>query len=130
MKNVFFRNRKGEVAVMLILIIVVLTTLTTAAVSLAISTMRDTTTLTLGEKSLTVAESGAENAILRLLRDPGYAGEPSALSIGPGSATITVTGNSPYTIVSTGVVGSMTRTVQVEANIILGKLTVVSWREL
>ena len=122
--------KSGEVTIMLVLIILVLTTLTTAAVALAISTTRDTTTLTLGERSLMVAESGAENAILRLLRDPSYSGEASPLSIGPGSATITVAGSSPITITSTGVVGNMVRKVQVEVSIVAGKVTVTNWQEI
>lgn len=124
------KTKSGEVAIMLILIIVVLSTLTTAAVALAISTTRDTTTMTLGERSLMVAESGAENAILRLIRDPGYTGELVPLSIGPGNATITVTGTSPYTILSVGTVGDLTRKVKVVVDKVEGKLIVVSWQEI
>jgi len=129
MKNYQLQNKSGQVAIMLILIIVVLSTITTTAVALAFSTSRDTTILTLGERSLMVAESGAENAVLRLIRDHGYTGDLS-LSIGPGNATIVVTGSAPYTILSTGRVGDIVRTVQVQANIIAGKLTIVSWQEL
>ena len=77
-----------------------------------------------------VAETGAENTILRLIRDPGYTGEATPLSIGPGSATITLSGASPITITSTGVVGDMVREVQVEVTRVSGKLTVVSWKEI
>ncbi len=113
---------------MLVLIIMVLTVLTTAAVALAISTTRDTTTITLGERALTIAESGAENAILRLLRDPSYTGE-SGLLIGPGSATIAVTGTSPKTITSTGAAGAFTRIVKVDVTNVGGALTPTNWRE-
>lgn len=125
----YFKNKSGNVSIMLVLIIILLSTLTTAAVGLAISTTRDTTTTTLGERALTVAESGAENAILRLLRDPSYSGENN-LSIGPGSATITVSGSSPIVITSTGVVGDITRVIRVQATIVSGQLTVSSWQEL
>lgn len=122
--------RSGQVAIMLVLIIVLVATITTAAVAIAFSTTRDTTVLTQGEKALSVAESGAENAILRLLRDPTYTGEPAPLSIGTGSATIAVSGSSPFIITSTGIVGNMVRKVEVQANIIAGKLTVVAWQEI
>lgn len=124
-----FKIKSGQVAIMLVLIVTILSTITTAAVALAISTTRDTTTLTLGERALVVAESGAENAILRILRDPTYSGENS-LPIGPGSATITVVGSSPIVITSTGAIGDMIRTVQVNVSTINGKLTVVSWQEI
>jgi len=114
---------------MLVLIIILLSVLTTAAVALAISTTRDTTTLTLGERALTVAESGAENAILRLLRDPSYSGE-LGLPIGPGTATIGVTGTSPKVVLSTGTVGTFVRQVQVTIAVTNGQLTVSSWQEL
>ncbi len=121
--------KNGNVSIMLILVIVMLTIVTTAAVALAISTTRDTTTHTLGERTLAVAESGAENAILNLLRDPSYTGE-SNLPIGPGAATIVVTGTSPKVITSTGTVGIYSRAVQAELSNIGGQLTVSSWQEL
>lgn len=114
---------------MLVLIITLLVTLTTAAVAIAISTTLDTTTQSLGERALAVAESGAENAILRLLRDPSYSGEVD-LSIGGGSATISVTGTSPYVIVSTGTVGNFVRQVQVIVEDATGVLSVTNWQEL
>jgi hypothetical protein len=121
--------KKGQVAIMLVLITAMLATITTAAVAVAFSTTRDTTTTTLGERALMVAESGAENALLRLLRDPNYPGE-SNLSIGPGSATIGVTGSGPLTITSTATVGTMVRQIRVVANVVGGVLTIVSWQEI
>jgi hypothetical protein len=129
MKMIMLKNLRGNVSIMLILVIVVLTTITTAAVALAVSTMRDTTTYTLGERTLAVAESGAENAILRLLRDPTYTGE-SNLPIGPGTATITVTGSSPKIITSTASIDMYTRAIEVTLSNVAGQLVVSGWREL
>lgn len=122
-------QKTGQIAIMMLLIIMMLTILTTAAVALAISTSRDTTTLSLGERAHTVAESGAENAILRLLRDPSYTGETN-LPIGTGSATIVVTGSSPKIITSTGTDGSMVRSVQVTVSIVGTKVTILNWQEI
>lgn len=122
-------TKSGQITIMLVIIIMVLTTLTTAAVAVAISTSRDTTILTQGERALMVAESAGENALLHLLRDPSYAGE-SGLSIGGGSATIEVTGTSPKIIVSTGVVDQVVRTIEIKAQIVAGQLSVSSWQEL
>lgn len=120
---------KGQIAIMLILIIVVLTTITTAAVAVAISSTRDTTTLTLGEEALAIAESGAENAILRLLRDSTYTGEVN-LPIGLGNATINVTGTTTKTITSKGVLGSMVKTIEATVSSNTGQYTVSNWHEL
>lgn len=127
MKNTNLKT--GQIAIMLVLIIVVLTTITTAAVAVAISSTRDTTTLTLGEEALSIAESGAENAILRLLRDSTYAGEVG-LPIGLGNATITVTGTTTKTITSKGVLGTMVRTIQATVSNSSGQYTVSNWHEL
>jgi len=121
--------KRGNVSIMLVLIIMMLSVITTAAVAIAISTTLDTTTLTLGERALTVAESGAENAILRLLRDPAYSGEAN-LPIGPGTATIGVTGASPKIITSSGTVNDLTRQIQVTITITSGQLTVTNWQEI
>jgi len=123
------QTKKGEIAIILVLVIVMLTVLTTAAVALAISTTRDTTTLSLGEKAYAVAESGAENAILRLLRDPNYTGETD-LSIGTGSATITVTGTTPKVINSIGVEGNMVRQLEVTVVIVNSQVTILNWKEI
>ena len=122
-------QKSGQVAIMLMLILLMLTIITTAAVAIGFSTSRDTTTYTIGEEALAVAESGAENAILHILRDPNYIGEPN-LPIGAGNATITVTGSGTKTIISKGTVGSLVRQIQVQAGLSGGQLTVQSWQEI
>ncbi len=133
MKNRFLlpSAKSGEVAIVLVLIIMILITLTTAMVAVGISTIRDTTTFTLSEEALAVSESGAENAILRLLRDPAYTGE-TALPIGEGSATITVTGDSgTKTIISEGVSHHLVRKIQVQLTVLPnGEITITGWREI
>ena len=81
-----------------------------------------------GIKAYYVAEAGAENGILRLLRNPNYTGE--TLPVGEGTATITVTGTDPKTIISTGVVGSFTKKIQVVVGYTNNILAVSSWREV
>lgn len=126
-KNI--QTKSGEVAIMLVLIVMLLTTLTTAAVAIAISTTRDTTTLSLGENALTIAESGAESAMLSLLRDRSYTGEAS-LPIGDGSATIIVTGTGPYLVTSTGVIGNLSRTVRATIIVTSSQLLITNWQEI
>ncbi|MEI8232702.1 MAG: hypothetical protein WCG44_03065 [bacterium] len=129
MKILSLQPKSGQVAIMLVLIVVVLTTITTAVVAIGVSSTRDTTSLSIGEEALMISQSGAENAILRLLRNPSYVGEAN-LPIGAGSATIEVTGTGPLTVVSTGTILGMVRRTQVIVEIIAGKLTVTSWREI
>lgn len=74
------------------------------------------------------AESGAENALLRLVRDPQYSGE--LLNIGDGNAIISVLQGNPSTITSLGRVRNSVRKIQLEIVYNIGILNVVSWKEI
>lgn len=84
------------------------------------------------QKALTIAESGMENALLRLLRNPNYSGE--ILTLPNGTATIIVNNNGSNKTVTvtadTGNLVSSTRTIEavvIEEN---GRSIVESWKEL
>jgi hypothetical protein len=85
-----------------------------------------------GEIAYNIAQSGAENGLIRLLRDPTYNGE--TLSVGGGTATITVSGSgtsgNPYIILSKGTTGSFLREVQVTATYQNNLLSVESRKEV
>lgn len=81
-----------------------------------------------GTTAREVAESGAETAIIKLLRDPSYLGE--TVAVGDGQAVITVTGINPKIIESRGIVNNFTRTVQVTADVTNGIVTVTLWKEI
>jgi len=103
-------------------------TVTSAAVLVVISNSQASSKL---EQSLTaydIAESGAENGLLRLLRDPAYTVE--SLTIGTGQATITVTGTNPKIVLSQGAYNNFFRQVRVTATYVGGILTVTSWQEV
>lgn len=81
-----------------------------------------------GEQALALAESGAEEGMLQLLRNPNYSGE--TLTTTDGTATITVTGIDPKTIISTAVVATYKRKIQVVAGYTNYLLTVQTWKEI
>ena len=63
-----------------------------------------------------IAQSGAENAILRLTRDPAYRGENNLL-VGNGTANINVSSSSGIlTATSSGTIGNFTRKIQITAH--------------
>jgi hypothetical protein len=117
---------KGQTVIMLMVFMVVAVTITTAAVVLTIINSRNASRLEQGEAALSLAHSGGENAMMRLLRDPSYTGE--TLSLGDGSVTTTVSGSNPKTVLSVGRFGNFSRTVQIVATG-SGFLTVSSWKE-
>ncbi len=87
--------------------------------------------------ALAIAEAGAEDAFLRVVRDKqcNIDGTPSCdsytLTFPLGVAEVTVTGAAPKTIRSQGVVGNIRRTVEVEVAFDANdKATQESWTEV
>src|SRR4029077_7648817 len=102
---------KGQALITLLFFTVIGVTVTSAAVAMIMVNALSGTKQQQGEVAYEIAESGAENGLIRLLRDPTYIGE--TLPVGSGSATITVTGSgtsgSPFVILSKGTKGIFMR---------------------
>jgi len=123
--------KPGQTLVFLLVFMAMAITVTTAAVMVIIGNSQAASKLELSLTAYDVAESGAEEALLRLLRNPTYASAGSeTLTIGEGLATITVTGTNPKTILSRGVYNNFFRQVQVTAGYSGGILSVTSWQEV
>lgn len=120
--------KPGQTLVFLLVFMTIAITVTAAAVVLMIVNSQSANRMELGLVAYDVAEGGAENAVLRLLREPVYTGE--TLTIGSGTATITVTGSGPYTILSKGVSGNFLRQVQVVVAFNSGIMSVTTWKDL
>jgi hypothetical protein len=119
--------KRGQTLVLLLIFMAMAVTITTAAVVVIIVNSQMGSKWEQGEAALVVAESGAENALIRLLRDPTYIGE--TLTVGGGTATIVVTGANP-TINVTGRIGNFSRQVRIVGTYAGGVLAVTSWREV
>ena len=119
------RNKTGQALVSLLVFIAVATTITAAATTVTLINSQTTGKFTQGESALTIAQAGADNAILRLLRDSAYAGE--VLTVGSGTATITVGGSSVKTITSVGKDGNFIRKLQVVGTFVNNTFTITSW---
>ena len=120
--------KRGQTLLMLMVFLIIAVTVTSAAASLILVNTANTQKMEGGTIAFQVAESGIENALLRLLRNPNYTGE-NDLPIGNGTADISVTGTNPYIITSTGISGNFSRTIQVVVNY-NGNMTITSWREV
>lgn len=120
-------NSSGQTIVALLVFMMLAITLTlTAAMVVIVNTQSDTTDQQ-GEQALENAQSGVENALLRLERDDTYTGE--TLSLANGTATITVSGTGPLTIVSIGHIGHVARTMTATAAVSGDVVTVTNWSE-
>lgn len=118
----------GQALVTLLIFMVLGITVTTAAVTLVINNSISTTKAQQAAIVYSIAESGAENAVLRLLRNPFYTGE--TLEVGEGTAVITVTGTNPKIIRSVGTAGNFKRTIEIQATFTNNILTIQSWNEV
>jgi hypothetical protein len=119
--------KSGQTLAMLLVFMSIAITVTTAAVFVSISNTQSSSKFADGFSAYDIAESGIENALLRLLRNPSYTGE--TLTVGDGTATIIVSGTGPYTIVSSGQVGNFRRQITAVTNDTGGALTITSWIE-
>ena len=120
--------RRGQTLVVLLVFVAMAMAVVSAAVAVVISNTQSGSRYEVGQTALGLAESGAEEAMLLLLRDPAYSG--GALTTVDGTATIGVSGSDPKQIVSSAVVGEARRKIQVVASYTAGVLTVQTWREI
>ena len=120
--------KRGQTLIFLLIFMAISVTITSAAVIVIILNSHASSKFAQGLEAYDIAESGAENALMRLLRDTSYTGE--TLTIGTGTATITLTGSNPYTITSQGTAGNFIRQVQVIATFTSGVMGVTSWKEI
>jgi len=120
---------KGQALITLLFFTVIATTITSAAVMIILINSLNGTKFQQGNIAYEIAQSGLENAKLRLLRDANYNGE--ILPVGAGSATVTIAKNgTQYTILSKGQIGNFTRQIQLVASYSASLFTVSSQQEV
>ena len=119
---------KGQALITLLIFVVVATIITSAAIIMLVVNITTTSKYQQGIFAYYIAESGAENALLRLLRDPGYTGE--TMTVGTGMAAITVNGDSQKTITSKGRIGNFERILEVRTDFSNNILNITSWKEI
>jgi len=121
------KTNKGQTLIALLFFILIGIIVTVAAAIILGINAIATAKLTQGEVARQLAETGAENAMVTLLRDKNYTGE--TLAVGSDSIVITVTGTTTKVIESVGTSGDFIRKVEVTASYD-GVLTPISWKEI
>mgnify|MGYP001578594829 CR=1 FL=1 len=121
------KYKSGQALIMLISFIAIGLTIISSSIFVNMIQSNTTTEVQSGSSALNVAESGVENAMLRLLRNPNYTGE--TLSVDSGTSVTSVSGTGPWIIISTGEVGEFKRTLRVVVSDSGGTLVVTSWKE-
>lgn len=104
--------QRGQTLIMMLFFTLIGITVVTSATFIIITNSQGNTKLQQSVVAYEIAQSGAENAMLQLLRNPAYTGE--VMTISDGTATIQVSSNSAiFTIISTGQSGNFIKKVQV-----------------
>ena len=120
---------KGQALITLLFFSLIAITLTSGAMVVLFSNSISGAKLQQGSSAYQIAQGGAENAMLRLLRDPYYTGE--VLSVGEGSVDIQVIdGGSSYTIRSKGRIGNILRQIEAKMTYSNGRFTITSQKEI
>ena len=123
-----FQLQSGQALVTLLFFTIIAITIVSAAVFMSIANSTSTSKMQEGIDAYYIAESGIENALLRLLRDPSYAGE--VLTVGSGTVNIIVSGTNPKTVVAVSTNGNFKRTVQADITYSGGFYTFSNWKEI
>ena len=121
-------RQAGQALVTFPLFVVISLTITSAASIVSVINSQSSEKLEQGTVAQQAAESGAENAMIRLLRDPSYTGE--TLTIGLSTVVITVTGTTTKTVTASATNGTFIRQTQIIASYTNNVLTITSWKEL
>lgn len=109
---------------MLFFVIIGVTIISAEAIVLFTNILSASTTEQ-GTNAYYVAESGIEEALLRLNRNPGYAGE--VLTVGEGNVIIQANDG---IITATGTYASTIKKIQVQIVNNNGALKIISWKEI
>ncbi len=118
-------NQRGQSLVILLVVVVSSIILSTALISLAIINNANNSLYEQAITAQSLAESGVENAILNLLRNPNYTGE--IMIIDNKEVELTVQGTTNKVITSTCDYGQVTQSIEVTADYDSGILTINNW---
>ncbi len=121
-------NNSGIALISVIIVCTVAMIVIVAGLTLSTTTSQSNTRFIHGGRALLLAETGAENALLRLLRDPNYQGE--VLNLPDGTAKIEVTqANGVQHVLITGSTEFSSRQIDIKISYDHGMMKIDSWRE-
>ncbi len=130
-KHSRIKRKRGQTLITLLIFIVVAVTITTSATIMILNSSLSASKVEVGTTALSIAESGIDDSMIRLLRDPTYTTAGTTLNVGQGTATIVVTGTTTKTITSTGKMNNSVRKIQVTAGNSNGLLVITPpWQEI
>lgn len=119
------KNSGGQALVTLLFFVIIGVTIISAEAIVLYTNILAASTVEQGVDAYYIAESGIEEGLLRLIRDPSYTG--GTLLVGTGSVVIEVNGG---IITATGTSNNAVRKIQVKTTSTNGALSIDSWEEI
>lgn len=122
--------KSGQALIVLLVLMAVMIMVTSVSVVLMLVNSQNASVAQIGDEAIGAAESGVENALILMLRDPyGYTGEELNLPNGATVKTNISSGDFPKIITATGSAGYIKRTLEVGVLYNDNKLSISRWRE-
>ena len=131
----FKKNNKGQALVSLLFITAIAFTIIAASAIFIFQNIQGATVEEQGVGSYYMAEAGANEALLRILRDPNYTGTPQGQPLAIQTASATGSAQIQYSsisgmITSIGTYNNSVRKIQVQTVYNNGVLNISSWKEV
>jgi len=131
----FKKNNKGQALVSLLFITAIAFTIIAASAIFIFQNIQGATVEEQGVGSYYMAEAGANEALLRILRDPNYTGTPQGQPLVIQTANATGSAQVQYSsisgmITSIGTYNNSVRKIQVQTVYNNGVLNISSWKEV
>lgn len=124
-KKTYFEE--GQALVILLIFMIIALTVTSAGVMVVLVNSISSSSISQSQEVYFIAESGIEDALLRLARDPNYGGEN--VTVGSGTTAVTISGGSTKTITSTATLGNFKKQIVASASYNNYVWSVNSWKE-
>ena len=125
-------NQRGVALLPMILVLFGLVMVVGVAIAgISVSENTISSTKDASDEALAIAESGIQDALMKLARDKDFTSAGYNLSVSGGTATIIVPSGSSKDITSTGALNNKTRKIQLTVNADAnGKITQSGWTEV
>lgn len=122
-------HSSGQAVMTLLFTVVIGMLIATGAIMTLVNSYKSISNRELAALAYTSAESGIENGILRLMRDPSYTGDTIVFDSNR-TSVVTVVQAPDYVILSVGTAGTVTRKIQVQAHMVNLTFIIDSWKEV
>lgn len=135
MKNIklqfkfILNSSSGQALVTLLFFTIIGMTIITSAAVFVYENSQSASVTEQGAYAYYIAESGVEEALLRLLRDPTYSGTPNGQSLLVGDGSVVIDVNNGL-ITATGTYQSVVRKIQAQTVYNNYIFTISSWKEI